>query len=103
MENTVLLNFHRKQYHQPQILRKEHLTKLLTNDAHHQVHHAGIYHTFGKLRKKHRIPQRYVEVKGKIKNWLICMQYQEGPYKLKSMFLWPKSKVTASPDFKTLD
>ena len=31
------------------------------------------------------------------------MQYQEGPYKLKSMFLWPKSKVTASPDFRTLD
>lgn len=63
--------------------RKENLTKLLTSDAHQQVHHARASHTLASLRQNFWLPQSRTELKEKVKSFLACVQYHGWPYENK--------------------
>ena len=54
------------------------------------------------IRIKYWIPQGRSEIKKILRKCLICIRHQGGPYRLKPMAPWPKSKVCESPAFTNI-
>ncbi|XP_057305456.1 uncharacterized protein LOC130642387 [Hydractinia symbiolongicarpus] len=79
--------------------RGEHFTKLVIEDQHNQIHHSGTPHTLAAIRQRFWIPQGRAEVKSILRKCLVCIKHQGGPYRVKPMAPWPKSKVNKSKAF----
>ena len=79
--------------------REEYFTKLLINNVHAEICHGGTAHTLARLRQKYWIPQGRTAIKAVLKKCLTCIRFQGGPYKIKPVSPWPKSRVTVSSPF----
>ena len=82
--------------------RGENLTRKIIEDTHKRIYHSGVSHTLASIRIKYWIPQGRSEIKKILRKCLICIRHQGGPYKLKPMAPWPKSKVCESPAFTNI-
>ena len=75
----------------PKLLPKDHhFTRLVIQDVHKKLYHAGVSHTLAQLRKQYWIPQGRATVKKVLRHCLICRKYEGGPFRLPAMAPWPR-------------
>lgn len=85
---------------QPILLpRQDEFTRLVIQDLHKQLLHAGVSQTLSAVRQKFWIPHGRSSVKSVIKKCSICRRYEGGPYRMPPMPQLPAKRVTESPPF----
>lgn len=62
------------------------LTKLIVNDVHHRMNHAGLYSVLSELRKKFFIPHIYTTVKKILRSCTSCRRFNERTLKLNQSY-----------------
>ena len=85
----------------PKLLpRQEHFTKLLIQEVHENLVHAGVSHTLSCLRQEYWIPHGRVEVRSVVSRCLICRHYEGPSFSLPQMLPWPKQRASQSAPFQ---
>ena len=79
--------------------KDHHFTRLVIQDVHEKLYHAGVSHTLAQLRKQYWIPQGRATVKKVLRHFLICRKYEGGPFRLPAMAPWPRERVSKATPF----
>ena len=79
---------------------KEKFLKLMTEEYHKILLHAGVNHLLSQIRTKYWIVHGRAKVKSDLRKSKICCKYQVGPFKIPTMSPWPKNKLARSASFK---
>ena len=89
-----------KQTKCPQLLpRGSWLTRLIVEDCHRRLLHAGLEQTLAMVRKQYWIPRGRVEVRWILHECQVCRAVEGGPYRLPKMPSWPRERVSQSNPF----
>ena len=72
--------------------RHEYYTRLIIQEVHERLIHAGISHTLSSLRQEYWIPQGRAEVRACLYCCLICRRHEGPSFSLPRMPPWPRHK-----------
>ena len=87
----------------PKLLpRHEYHTRLIIQEVHERLIHAGISHTLSSLRQEYLIPhwQGGAEVRACLSHCLICRRHEGPLFSLPRMPPWPRQGVAESLAFQ---
>jgi len=85
----------------PKLLpRYEHFTKLLIEEVHQRLVHAGVSHTLSQVRQAYWIPQGRAEIRRVLSKCTICKRHNGPPFRLPNMPPWPKERMCKSLPFQ---
>ena len=85
----------------PKLLpRHEYYTRLIIQEVHEGLIHAGISHTLSSLRQEYWIPQGRAEVRACLYHCLICRRHEGPSFSLPRMPPWPRQRVAESLPFQ---
>ena len=85
----------------PKLLPKdEHYTRLVIEDCHNRVFHAGVSQTLAQLRLEYWIPHGWSTVKKLLKQCRVCCQWEGTAYRNPNMPPWPKKRVVEALPFE---
>ena len=85
----------------PKLLpRYEYFTRLVIQEIHERLIHAGISHTLASLRQEYWLPQGRVEVRACVNRCLVCRRHEGPSFALPKMPPWPKQRVSESLPFQ---
>ena len=85
----------------PKLLpRHEYYTRLIIQEVHERLIHAGISHTLSSLRQEYWIPQGRAEVRACLYRCLICRRHEGPSFSLPRMPPWPRQRVAESLPFQ---
>uniref|UniRef100_A0A8R1XPG9 DUF5641 domain-containing protein n=1 Tax=Onchocerca volvulus TaxID=6282 RepID=A0A8R1XPG9_ONCVO len=76
------------------------ITKLIVQQQHEDLYHAGIAHTLSELRRRFWLPKGRTEVKRILNKYLGCRRWTTKPFKLPAMPNFPESRVQRSRTFE---
>ena len=85
----------------PKLLpRHEYFTRLIIQEVHERLIHAGISHTLSSLRQEYWLPQGRAEVRACLHHCLICRRHEGPSFRLPKMPPWPRQRVSESLPFQ---
>ena len=85
----------------PKLLPKdEHYTKLVIEDYHRRVFHAGVSQTLAQLRLEYWVPHGRSTVRKVLKQCKICCRCEGSAYKLPNLPPLPKERVVEALPFE---
>ena len=76
------------------------LTRLVVQEVHERLIHAGTSHTLASLRQEYWLPQRRVEVRACLYHCLVCRCHEGPAFAQPEMPPWPKQSVSESLPFQ---
>ena len=80
--------------------RHEYYTRLIIQEVHERLIHAGISHTLSSLRQEYWISQGRAEVRACLYRCLICRHHEGPSFSLPRMPPWPRQRVAESLPFQ---
>ena len=77
----------------------DHFTKLVVEDCHLRLFHAGVSHTLAQIRLTYWIPHGKATVRKILHACVPCRKHETGPYRLPSMPPLPSCRISQSQPF----
>ncbi|MCP9263633.1 Integrase core domain containing protein [Dirofilaria immitis] len=99
LENSELDNESKYPIYLP---NKDDITKLIIEQQHNNLYHAGIAHTLSAIRRRFWIPKGRATIKQTISSCMACRRWKAKPFKLPPMPNLPESRVRRSRPFEQI-
>ncbi|MCP9264732.1 Integrase core domain containing protein [Dirofilaria immitis] len=97
LENSELDNESKYPIYLP---NKDDITKLIIEQQHNNLYHAGVAHTLSAIRRRFWIPKGRATIKRTISSCMACRRWKAKPFKLPPMPNLPESRVQRSRPFE---